>query len=44
MIGIVEADADELADLSDAGADARITVHARQRGCIDAAEPLKSGG
>ena len=42
VIGIVQADADEFADMSDACADARLARHQRQRGRIDRAQPRET--
>ena len=41
VVGVVEADADELADLADAGADARVAVETRQVFRIDGADALE---
>ena len=41
MVGVVEADADELADAGDAGPEPRLTVHQRQAGGIERGQLLQ---
>src|SRR5215203_5760442 len=41
VVRVVQADADELADRSDAWADARRVINTWQRGCVHAAEPVE---
>ena len=44
MVGVVEADADELAHAADAGADPGFAIDCRERCGVDRAQPVEARG